>query len=147
MAAMLRGGRTISEVAHSNGLLWEGGGPWLRTRLTTPVLNLRTETTPNQVTVHCSGRLVSETCEQLKHTARAIIPTTKLLALDLTEVNYVDSSALGAIVGMHLSAKRAGCQLKLINLAPRVKELLSITRLAEVLESHANEEMFGITPD
>lgn len=42
---------------------------------------------------------------------------------------------------------KAGCQLKLINLDPRVKELLSITRLTEVLESHAHEEMFGCTPD
>ncbi len=46
-----------------------------------------------------------------------------------------------------MSSKRAGCQLKLINLTPRVKELLSITRLFDVLESHAKEEMFGYTPD
>jgi len=110
--------------------------------VTMPVLNLRTETTPTQVTVHCSGRLVSETCGQLKNTARPIIPTTKLLALDLTEVNYVDSAALGTIMGLFLSAKRASCQLKLINLTPRV-----LMRLVEILESHAKEEMFGITPD
>jgi anti-anti-sigma regulatory factor len=51
------------------------------------------------------------------------------------------------IVGLLMSSKRAGCQLKLINLTPRVKELLSITRLFDVLESHAKEEMFGYTPD
>jgi anti-sigma B factor antagonist len=115
--------------------------------VTTPVLKLETETTPAQVTVRCSGRLVSDTCEQLQNTARAIIPTTKRLILDLTEVNYLDSSALGTIVGLYISSKRAGCQLKLTNLTPRVKELLSITRLTEVLESHAKEEMFGITPE
>jgi anti-sigma B factor antagonist len=76
-----------------------------------------------------------------------MIPTTQRLVLDLTEVNYIDSSALGTIVGLYISSKRAGCQLKLINLTPRVKEVLSITWLAEVLESHTHEEMFGMTPD
>jgi anti-anti-sigma regulatory factor len=33
---------------------------------------------------------------------------------------FFDSSGLGAIVGLLLSAKKAGCQLKLINLTPRV---------------------------
>ncbi len=65
----------------------------------TPVLKLETEKTPTQVTIHCSGRLVSDTCEQLRSTARELIPTTKLLVLELTGVNYLDSSALGTIVG------------------------------------------------
>jgi anti-anti-sigma factor len=67
--------------------------------------------------------------------------------LDFTGVNYLDSSGLGMIVGLYISSKRGGCQLKLINLSPRVKELLSMTRLFEVLESHAQEEMYGRTPD
>jgi anti-sigma B factor antagonist len=109
-------------------------------------LKLETEKTPAQVTVHCSGRLVSDTCDQFQGTVRELMPATKLLVLDLTGVNYIDSSALGAIVGLYLSSKRAGCQLKLINLSPRVKEVFSMTRLTEVLESHAKEEMFGYTP-
>jgi anti-anti-sigma factor len=89
----------------------------------TPVLKLRTEKTPAHVTVHCSGRFVSDTCEQLQNTVRGFIPTTKLLVLDLTNVN-IDSSALGTIVGLYVSSKRAGCVLKLINLSPPMKELL-----------------------
>jgi anti-sigma B factor antagonist len=75
------------------------------------------------------------------------MPTTKLLVLDLTDIDYIDSSALGSIVGLYLTAKRTGCRLKLINLSARVKEVFSLTRLTEVLESHASEEMFGQTPD
>jgi anti-anti-sigma factor len=90
----------------------------------TPVLKLRTEKTPTQVTVRCSGRFVSDTCEQLRGTVRALIPTTNLLILDLTNVDFFDSPALGTIVGLYLSSKRAKCQLKLINLSPPIEEVL-----------------------
>ncbi|MGI9101312.1 MAG: STAS domain-containing protein [Terriglobales bacterium] len=111
----------------------------------TPVLTLETEKTPQQITVHCSGRFVSDTCAQLQSTVRPLLSETKSLVLDLTGVNYIDSSALGAIVGLKLSSKRAGCRLTLINLTPRVKELFSMTRLTEVLGEH--EGMLGATPD
>ncbi len=108
-------------------------------------LKLETEKTPNQITVHCSGRFVADTCPQLQNTVRPLMLETKSLVLDLTGVNYIDSSALGAIVGLKLSSKRTGCRLTLINLTPRVKELFSMTRLTEVLGEH--EEMLGATPD
>ena len=110
------------------------------------VFEMETKKSAIETTVRCSGRLVSDTCDKFQTAVRELIPTTKLLVLDMTGVNYIDSSALGAIIGLYLSSKRAGCQLKLTNLAPRVKELLSMTRLQEVLESHAKEEMFGHTP-
>ena len=113
----------------------------------TRALNLTTEKTPTESIVRCTGQVVTETVPQLRETARTLISESKRVVLDFTGVNYLDSSGLGMIVGLYLSSKGAGCQLKLINLSPRVKELLSITRLAEVLESHAKEEMFGITPD
>jgi anti-sigma B factor antagonist len=108
------------------------------------LLKLETEKTPTQVTLRCSGRLVSDTCEQFHNAVRELMPTTKLLIIDMSEVNYLDSSALGTIIGLYLSSKRSGCQLKLVNLTPRVKELLSMTRLMEVLDSHAQEDMFGL---
>jgi anti-sigma B factor antagonist len=70
---------------------------------------------------------------------------TKALVLDLTNVSYVDSSGLGAIVGLYVSAKRTSCKLRLINLSQRVKELFSVTRLAPMFEGH--EDMLGLTPD
>lgn len=105
-----------------------------------PALHLETEKAVDQTTIRCAGRLVSDTCEQLQHAVRDLIPTTKLLVLDFTGVTYVDSSALGSIVGLFISAKRTGCQLKLNNLTPRVKELFTMTRLLEVLESHSDPD-------
>lgn len=109
-----------------------------------PKLKLETEKTPTQVTLRCSGRLVSDTCEQFQGTVRELMPTAKLLVIDMSEITYLDSTALGIIVGLYLSSKRTGCQFKLVNLTPRVKELLSMTRLIEVLAEHAQGEVFGL---
>jgi len=49
------------------------------------------------------------------------------------------------IVGLYVSAKRAKCQLRVINLRPRVKEIFTLTRLEEALSGH--EEYLGATPD
>jgi anti-sigma B factor antagonist len=113
----------------------------------TLVLELETDMMAIQVTVRCSGRLVADTCQQLRGTVRRLIPTTKLLILDLSGVDYVDSSALGTIVGLCISSQRAGCDLKLINLSPRAKKLFSMTQLQEVLESRFDDETLRYTPD
>jgi anti-anti-sigma factor len=57
----------------------------------------------------------------------------------------MDSSGLGAIVGIYLSARRQECELKLINLNQRPKELFRLTNLAKIFEGH--EDMLGMTPD
>lgn len=56
---------------------------------------------------------------------------------DLSDVDFVDSSGLGAVLSAYLSARSAGCDLKLIKVHPRVKDLLNITRLASVVEDSA----------
>jgi anti-sigma B factor antagonist len=100
---------------------------------------------PEEILVRCSGRINSSTSGNLQTTVRSIIPQTKRVVLDLTEVSYMDSSGLGAIVSIYLSARRQECELKLINLNQRLKELFRLTKLAQVFEGH--EEMLGMTPD
>ncbi len=102
-----------------------------------PLLKLEKHTTPNAITVRCSGRMIGDTCKQLEEMVQALLPNTKVLLLDLDQVNYIDSTALGTIVNLYMSAKEAGCQLKLIKLSPRAKELLKLTHLLDVFE-HAD---------
>jgi anti-sigma B factor antagonist len=113
--------------------------------LPTPTLTLATEKTPTEATVRCSGRITTENADQLRDTARKLIAENKRLVLDLSDVSYLDSSGLGMIVGVYISAKKARCRLKLINLSPRVKEIFTLTRLDEALAGH--EEYLGATPD
>ena len=104
------------------------------------VLGLTTEKTPTGIIVKCTGKITSDTTESLKATVKPLFPENKTVVLDLTNVNYLDSSGLGAIVGLYVSAKTAKSQLKLINLNERVKELVSLTRLGQVMAQGRDPE-------
>lgn len=112
-----------------------------------PIAELTFETVKDtdEILVRCTGRIVSTTSRDLQDTVRALIPGNKRVVLDLTNVTYMDSSGLGALVGVYLSAKRQNCELRLINLNQRLKELFRLTRLASIFEGH--EDMLGVTPD
>jgi anti-sigma B factor antagonist len=98
-----------------------------------PKLNLTTDRTPTEATVRCTGEITLETTELLRTTVKPLLSQSKMVALDLANVSYMDSSGLGTIVGLLASAKTASCRLKLINVNQRLKELLSITRLNELM--------------
>jgi anti-sigma B factor antagonist len=94
------------------------------------------ESTGTVTTILCHGRLVSETSGQLKEVVKPLIPQGGRIVLDLTDVNYMDSSALGALVGLKVSAIKEGyCRLELLNLSPRVKELLRLSNLTQLFSS------------
>jgi anti-anti-sigma factor len=108
-------------------------------------LTIETVETPEETLVRCTGRITAANTGKLQGTVRNLIPRTKRVVLDLTDVTHLDSSGLGALVSLYLSAKRQECELKLINLNQRLKELFRITNLAKVFEGR--EEMLGMTPD
>ena len=98
----------------------------------TPELQLDAEQTETETVFRCTGRITSSTASQLQSTVRKVLPEKKTIVLDLSNVSYVDSSGLGALVGLWVSAKKDGCELKLISLSQRVKELLHLTSLDKV---------------
>ena len=98
-----------------------------------PTLNITTEKTPAESIVRCTGEITSDGAQSLKTTVKPLFSESKTVVLDLTNVSYMDSSGLGAIVALYVSAKAANSQLKVINLNQRLKEIFSITRLGQVL--------------
>lgn len=108
----------------------------------TPELQLSTEKKPEETIVHGVGRITSATSDLLQSTIRGLIPGAKRIVLDLAEVNYIDSSGLGALVSVYMAASRAQCDLELANPKPRIRDLFKMTRLASVFEGHG-ENYFG----
>ena len=100
--------------------------------------------TPTQTVVNCTGRITSNTADSLKTTVKPLFADAKTVVLDLTNTSYLDSSGLGTIVGLYVSAKAAKSKLNLINLNERLKELFSITRLGEVLAEGRDPNDYGI---
>lgn len=87
-------------------------------------------------TVKCHGRIVSETSAPLRETVKGMIPGGGRILIDLTDVEHVDSSGLGTLVGLRASALNAGfCRLELVNLSPRIADLLRLTKLTQLFAS------------
>jgi anti-sigma B factor antagonist len=96
---------------------------------------------PAETIVQCNGRITSDSAESLKATIKPLFSESKTVVVDLTNVSYMDSSGLGTIVGLYVSAKAAKSQLKLINLNERLKELFSLTRLGQFLTEGRDPEV------
>jgi len=62
------------------------------------------------------------------------------VVLDLKGVDYIDSTGLGALVMAATSMRKAGGNLKLLNLNRRNIELLVMTKLATVFEIFSDEQ-------
>jgi len=87
-------------------------------------------------TVKCHGSIVSETAGKLKETVRPLIPQGGRIIVDLGDVNYLDSSGLGVLVGLKASALNQGlCILEFSHMTPRVLDLLRITNLTKMFTS------------
>ena len=114
----------------------------MATRPSPSQLDVTTDRTPTQIIVHCTGRVTSDTAQSLKTAVKPLFSQSKLVVLDLTNVSYLDSSGLGTVVGLYVSAKAANSQLKLINLNQRLKELFSITRLGQVMAEGRDADEF-----
>jgi anti-sigma B factor antagonist len=63
----------------------------------------------------------------------------KQIVLNLADVSYVDSSGLGELVACYLSAARGGSTIKLANAGGRMQDLLVLTKLLTIFESHTSE--------
>ncbi len=103
--------------------------------------SMRTENRDGATVVLCAGRLTSEHSDTLKKHGRDLVPQTKKLVLDFTEIVRMDSSGLGALVGIYVSAKKANCEFLLINYNNSVKDLLGITNVLSMFEDYGRSGM------
>ena len=95
-------------------------------------LTLEVERTGDIAVVRCSGRLVAGVNDFLYTKVSQLIPDTKRIVLDLTDLTHMDSMGVGTAVRLYVSAKSAGCDLSLINLGKKVRQILSVTNLLSV---------------
>jgi anti-sigma B factor antagonist len=61
------------------------------------------------------------------------------IVVDLGGVKHVDSAGLGELVSAYATTKNQAGSLKLVGLTTRLKDLLTITKLATVFESYDTE--------
>ena len=104
-------------------------------------LDLKITRCDGVMVVSCCGRVVfGEETTRLCRTVRDLLPESPQIVLDLRAVKYIDSSGLGALIGLVTSARALGGDVKLCDLSSRVQSLLQITRLDTVIHTFAGQE-------
>jgi anti-anti-sigma factor len=93
------------------------------------------------IVVQCKGRLTAEHSDVLKTHVRSLLSRKKGIILDLKETTRMDSSGLGAIIGLYISTRKSNCQFVLINYNNSIKDLLGLTNLLSTFEACARNGM------
>jgi anti-sigma B factor antagonist len=106
------------------------------------VLIFEIERDGDAAVVKCHGRLVAGATEELYEEVKQLVPQTKAIVVDLADLTYVDSSGLGALVRLHVSARKLGCEFKLLHLGKQLRNVLKLTNLLSVF---GQVEDHGIT--
>jgi anti-sigma B factor antagonist len=106
------------------------------------VLAFEIERDGDTAVVKCYGRLVAGTTEALYQEVKDLLPQTKVVIVDLAALTYVDSTGLGTLVRLHASARKLGCEFKLLHLG---KQLRNVLKLANLLSVFGQVEDHGIT--
>lgn len=98
-------------------------------------LSIDTVKENNQMIVHVSGEVDIYTAPDLK---KQLLELTKQegqsVVVDLSHVNYMDSTGIGVFISALKSTKENESHLKLVNLQSQVMRLFDITGLNEIIE-------------
>jgi anti-sigma B factor antagonist len=92
-------------------------------------LTLDIDRTGSTVVVRCHGMLTAGEDDVLYSKVRQLLPDSKRIVLDLTDLTRMDSMGLGTLVRLYVSARSAGCSLELMNLGKQVRILLGTAHL------------------
>jgi len=89
-----------------------------------------------------SGKIIlGEATKTIRYTiSDLLVNGGKKIILNLTDVNYIDSSGIGELVRTYTTVTNEGKQLKLLNLTEKIRELLTITKLLTVFQVYESEQ-------
>jgi anti-sigma B factor antagonist len=91
--------------------------------------------------VDINGRItLGDETGQLRDTVRKLLAAgKKKIVLNLTNVDYIDSSGVGELVSSFTAVRNAGGELKLLSLTKKVSDVLQVTKLYTVFDIKEDE--------
>ena len=107
------------------------------------MLTLKIQNLGDVTVFRCAGRITADDVDGLRKAVQAQ-SQLRVAVLDLAEISAVDAAGLGMLAGLRNWAKYAGKQLKLMNIVPRVEEVLELTNLRSAFEILSVREMLDL---
>jgi len=90
--------------------------------------------------VEVSGRLTSFETKAFQQVIHGLLKRGLTnIVLNLTALDYLDSSGIGELVREYLRVVKQGGAMKVVGLAPRVEEILKVTQLYQVFPEFPDE--------
>lgn len=91
--------------------------------------------------IDASGALTFQEVTALSQTIRDLLNEGhKKFVLNLRDVRSLDSSGIGELVRSYMTVTNRGGDMKMLNLSPKIEEILNITRLSQVFEDFSDEK-------
>ena len=104
-------------------------------------LGVHTQVCGDVFILRCDGRIVfGDEGAVLRERVGNMLSGSPKIVVNLTGVNYIDSGGLGILVGLSVSARNRGGELKLVSPSKRVNDLLQRTNLDTILRVYGNDE-------
>jgi anti-sigma B factor antagonist len=105
------------------------------------VLKIHTEISGDVFVLRCHGRIVfGDEGAILRDRVISLLSGTPNIVVNLDGVEYIDSGGFGILVGLFVSAKKRGGDLKLASPNKRVTEVLRHTNLDTIFSVYGNED-------
>jgi anti-sigma B factor antagonist len=104
-------------------------------------LKIETREVAHVTILDIDGRIVlGDEIHDLREAVRSLIKQDKKkIILNLANVDYIDSSGVGELVGCFTTLRNAGGELKLLNLTQKVHDVLHVTKLYTVFDIREDE--------
>lgn len=104
-------------------------------------LKLSTRDVQGVTVIEATGRIIlGQETNDLRESVKGLLANgiTKIV-INLANVDFIDSSGLGALVGLYSTANSRGAKIKLASITKRFHELLTITKLLTVFDVYDSE--------
>lgn len=91
------------------------------------------------LTVRLEGELDHESVGTVRRELDALLrdPRVKHLILDLERVSFMDSSAIGLVIGRYKTLSQRGGHVSVARAAPRVEKIFALAGLFSIVEKRA----------
>src|ERR1700738_647479 len=104
-------------------------------------LKVKTQISGDVFIFLCDGRIVfGDEGSVLRERVRSVLSGTPKVVINLNGVDYIDSGGLGILVGLLVSAKNRGGELKVVLPRQRVKDVLRRTNRDRIFRVYENND-------
>ncbi len=104
-------------------------------------LRIRTQVSADVYILECEGRIVfGDEGASLRARVGNLLSGTPKIVVNLRDVVHIDSGGIGILVGLLVSARKRGGDLKLVSPNRHVTELLRRTHLHTVFTVYGNSD-------